>query len=241
MNPGRAAPGLAGLRGHAAARAMLVFALVALAWDAVGADLQVMQLWGTAQGFALKNNPWLSVWLHDRGKQLAVLVFLALLVQLVWPLGPWKRLTRSERTGAVLAVFASLAAVALLKRYSLTSCPWELQIFGGVAQHISHWQWGVADGGGGRCFPGGHASAALGLMPASLPFWLHPDADLRKTGRRLFLLTLGAGLVFGMAQTLRGAHYPSHTLWTACICWTVGVAVYLALQGRARRRALSPR
>ena len=198
MNPGRAAPGLAGLRGHAAARAMLVFALVALAWDAVGADLQVMQLWGTAQGFALKNNPWLSVWLHDRGKQLGVLVFLALLVQLVWPLGPWKRLTRSERTGAVLAVFASLAAVALLKRYSLTSCPWELQIFGGVAQHISHWQWGVADGGGGRCFPGGHASSALAFLAVSLPWLSNITPGARYRGRILLLCVMLCGLVLGL-------------------------------------------
>ena len=26
------------------------------------------------------------------------------------------------------------------------------------------------------------------------------------------------GAVFGAGQTLRGAHYPSHTLWTAWIC-----------------------
>ena len=32
-------------------------------------------------------------------------------------------------------------------------------------------------------------------------------------------------LVFGLAQTLRGAHHPSHTLWTAWLCAAVGVAV----------------
>jgi membrane-associated PAP2 superfamily phosphatase len=26
------------------------------------------------------------------------------------------------------------------------------------------------------------------------------------------------GLVLGLAQTLRGAHYPSHTAWTALVC-----------------------
>jgi membrane-associated PAP2 superfamily phosphatase len=133
---------------------------------------------------------------------------------------------------ALIAVLASLLSVSLIKRYSLTSCPWELEVFGGVARYIPHWQWGVHDGGGGRCFPGGHASSALGLMPASLPFLVHSQPSLRKTGRRIFLLTSGTGLLFGLVQTLRGAHYPSHTLWTAVICWATGAGVYLALQRR---------
>jgi membrane-associated PAP2 superfamily phosphatase len=29
------------------------------------------------------------------------------------------------------------------------------------------------------------------------------------------------GLVLGAIQTLRGAHYPSHTAWTALICAAV--------------------
>ena len=32
---------------------------------------------------------------------------------------------------------------------------------------------------------------------------------------------LGAGLLLGLAQQMRGAHFMSHTLWTAWICWTV--------------------
>lgn len=35
------------------------------------------------------------------------------------------------------------------------------------------------------------------------------------------LLVLVVGLVLGLVQTLRGAHYPSHTLWTIGICWTM--------------------
>jgi membrane-associated PAP2 superfamily phosphatase len=27
-----------------------------------------------------------------------------------------------------------------------------------------------------------------------------------------------SGLVLGLSQTLRGAHYPSHTAWTALFC-----------------------
>ena len=36
---------------------------------------------------------------------------------------------------------------------------------------------------------------------------------------------LPAGLLLGWAQQLRGAHYLSHTLWSAWICWATGWAV----------------
>ena len=31
-------------------------------------------------------------------------------------------------------------------------------------------------------------------------------------------------LALGLTQTLRGAHFPSHTLWTALVCWGVALA-----------------
>jgi len=31
--------------------------------------------------------------------------------------------------------------------------------------------------------------------------------------------------VLGLAQQWRGAHYMSHTLWTAWVCWVTGLAV----------------
>jgi membrane-associated PAP2 superfamily phosphatase len=37
------------------------------------------------------------------------------------------------------------------------------------------------------------------------------------------MLTLGIGMLAGATQTLRGAHYPSHTLWTLVICGAVSL------------------
>ena len=203
--------------------ALLAFVLL---WDASGLDLRIMQLWGTAQGFPLKTHPWLSQILHNRGKQAAVLCFL-LLWLLVWlPLGPWRALARRERLAAALAVTTSVMTVSLLKHFSLTSCPWDLRLFGGPADYVSHWAWGVADHGGGQCFPGGHASSAFGFLAAGLPFVLSGQHSLRRHGLRLLAGTVLVGLGFGLTQTVRGAHYPSHTLWTAWICWTVGLLVY---------------
>jgi len=39
--------------------------------------------------------------------------------------------------------------------------------------------------------------------------------------RRWLAAALAAGLVLGVAQQLRGAHFMSHTLWSAWLCWVV--------------------
>ena len=213
---------------------MVTLALLAAAllWDASGLDLTVMHLWGTAQGFALKGHPWLSKVLHTRGQQLATALFIALWVMVWRPLGPWRQLGRRQRLAAAMAVTASVVVVSTLKHFSLTSCPWDLRLFGGPAEYVSHWAWGVTDMGGGKCFPGGHASSAFGFLAACLPFVLSADSRLRRLGWRLLSAVVFVGLLFGLTQTVRGAHYPSHTFWTAWICWTVGLLVYHLLAPR---------
>jgi membrane-associated PAP2 superfamily phosphatase len=130
-----------------------------------------MHLFGNASGFALKDNWWMEELLHTRARHLATVVFVGLLAMLWWPIGVFRSLNRLQRTEIVVGVFSSLVAISGLKRISLTSCPWELQDFGGMAHYVSHWRWGLSDGGGGHCFPGGHASSALAFLALSLP-WL---------------------------------------------------------------------
>jgi membrane-associated PAP2 superfamily phosphatase len=51
------------------------------------------------------------------------------------------------------------------------------------------------------------------------------------------------GIAFGLAQLLRGAHYPSHTMWTAWLCWTLSALMWHAsrpLCGMATRPAEVP-
>jgi membrane-associated PAP2 superfamily phosphatase len=45
------------------------------------------------------------------------------------------------------------------------------------------------------------------------------------------------GIVYGLGQMLRGAHYPSHMLWTGWICWAVTAAAASFGPWRFRRRA----
>ena len=194
-----------------------------LLWDATGLDLWVMTQWGTAQGFALQHNWWLETVLHQRARQLAWVV-LAALALMVWrPLGVFRRLPRHQRAEMLLGVLLALALISLAKHYSLTSCPWDLQLFGGVATYQSHWLWGVPDGGAGQCFPGGHASAALAFLAVPLSLLASSDVGHRRTGWLSLAAVLLTGVLLGAAQALRGAHFPSHTLWTGLLCWSAAL------------------
>ena len=185
-----------------------------LAWDASGLDLALVQAVGTPEGFAWRDAWWTSSVLHDGGRLLGWLTLAALVVN-IWR--PWRKgPSRRERVAWVLITLAGLLLAPALKRVSATSCPWDLLAFGGVATYVSHWQFGATDGGPGHCFPSGHAVAAFAFFSGW--FALRPHAP--RAARWWLAGVLGLGLLFGGGQMLRGAHYASHTMWSAWICWT---------------------
>ncbi len=188
-----------------------------LVWDASGLDLVLAGWFGAAHGFALRDAPWLFYGLHEVPRFGAWLFVLALLVSIWKPFGPMLRLDRAGRAWLAGTIVLSLLAVSLVKSSSTTSCPWDLQQFGGSAPYVSHWMLGVRDGGGGRCFPAGHASAAFAWMAGWFAFCRYD----RSVARGWLAGAVAMGLLLGLAQQVRGAHYMSHTLWTAWICWAV--------------------
>jgi len=195
-----------------------------LAWDASGWDLVGARWVGSPAGFAWRDAWWTSRLLHDGGRWAAW----ALLLALVWtawrtPAAPAAAAVgpaRAERWRWLGVMLACALAVPALKRFSATSCPWDLAEFGGSAAYVSHWSFGLADGGPGHCFPSGHAVAAFAFFGM---YFMWREHDPRRA--RAWLAGVGlAGLVFGTAQLLRGAHYPGHTLWSAWLCWTISAA-----------------
>lgn len=211
--------------------------LCLLAWDFSGLDIGLMQLIGDRDGFKFRDHWWLETVLHTRAKQLAIVVYAGLLVMVWWPQSMFRQWTRWQRSEIVVGCTLSLITISTLKSFSLTSCPWELQAFGGTAVHVSHWLWGLADGGSGHCFPGGHVSSVFAFLGLALP-WLESDSTAqRQTGLRLLGAVLAMGFVLGLTQTLRGAHFPSHTLWTGFICWTVVLANHVVFGWVVKRRA----
>ena len=204
-----------------------------VAWDAGGQDIPLARAFGSATGFPLREQWFFVHVLHEGARRLAWLLVLLLVVGVWWPpRGVLRRIDTGERLQMALSALLALAVVSIAKNLSDTSCPWDLAEFGGVARYASHWALGVADGGGGRCFPAGHASAGFAFIggyfalrrkePAAARWWL--------------AAAVAAGLVLGGAQQVRGAHFMSHTLWTGWLCWVSGWLCDLGFQKLARPR-----
>jgi membrane-associated PAP2 superfamily phosphatase len=206
-------------------------------WDALRLDIPMALWFGSLQGFPLQDHWFLSTVLHDRARDAGWFLLLLLVLAIRWPFGVLRHLSRGERGRLVLGIVLALVVVSLIKQSSLSSCPWDLQEFGGPAQYVSHWSWGVADGGGGHCFPAGHASTGFAFLAAYLAL-----QDKAPRQARLWLaLALLAGFGLGLVQQIRGAHYMSHVLWTAWFCWaSVGISHFMFQYARRNQTVSEP-
>lgn len=191
-----------------------------LLWDLSGWDLAIMRAFAGRSGFAWRDHWFTTVVLHQGGRLVGWVVLIGLIVQLWRPLPFASDLPASERRWWLATCLLCLLVIPLLKHASQTSCPWSLAEFGGTARYVSHWRLGTADGGGGGCFPSGHASAAFSFLSGY--FALRQRHSV--AAQRWLAAVVVLGLVFGIGQTLRGAHYPSHTLWTAWTCLVLTLA-----------------
>lgn len=212
----------------------LLFFVLLVLWDATGFDLPLARWSGSPQGFALRQQPLFVLLSHELPRMAGAALLLALLVGVFKPWGFLCRLAPGERWQLWLSIAGGALAITVLKRLNHTSCPWDLAEFGGVARHVSHWLWGVRDGGAGHCFPAGHASTAFCYLAAY--FWLRPWAP--RMARIWLAATVVAGLALGGVQMVRGAHYLSHVLWSGWFCWVVGGTFWFTVQAlRARQKS----
>jgi membrane-associated PAP2 superfamily phosphatase len=199
-------------------------ALVILAWDASGLDLWLASLSGNAQGFPLQNHWFWKGVMHERVRQIHWLPALALAVGVFLPFGGLRGLPRARRIQLAVGPLVAIALISSLKMASHTSCPWDMQQFGGSAQFVSHWS-RLLDGGRGNCFPAGHASAGFAYLTGFFVFRRMAPG----TARAWLLGSVAVGVALGLAQQLRGAHFLSHTLWTAWLCWVSALLVDLCV------------
>ena len=181
--------------------------------------------------WALKDAWWTSHVIHRGGKNLstlaALLVMLALLRACVD--ARWKPL-RLPLLYLLLAVGLSTGVVALLKSMTHMDCPWDLQRYGGLRPFVGLFQPRPVLLGHAACFPAGHASAGYGWVALYFfalllrPQWRWPA----------LAAALATGLLFGVSQQLRGAHFLSHDVGSLAVGWTVAVLLYLLMFAPAR-------
>jgi membrane-associated PAP2 superfamily phosphatase len=195
---------------------------VLLGWDLSGLDLPLARWVGGPEGFALREHWLLTRVLHQGGRLAAWTLALALVLAIWWPVGALRRLTWARRLQLAVTPMVITALVGLIKARSATSCPWGLADFGAIEAYHSHWRdfWATV-GARGHCFPAGHAMAGFAFVGG---YWVFRDTDLRQA--RIWLAAaLCAGLLFGVAQQLRGAHFMSHTLWSAWLACAAAMAI----------------
>ena len=177
------------------------------------------------QAFPLQNSVWLD-WLNHRLAKYAVAV------SVLWLLYSSLRRRDSRRAFTAGMMMLATAAVSSLKARSAHSCPWDMAAYGGSAEHFPTLAVTPLNAGPGHCFPGGHASAGFALM-ALYFYWQtsHP-------GRARMALWGGvlAGMLMGLGQVARGAHFLSHNLWSGWVVWLVCVLGFALFDYRAARR-----
>lgn len=213
---------------------LLVSGVLALWWDWSGIDLVVMRVLGTPQGFPWRDAFLTSRVLHEGGRLLGWAVALGWLLYALKP--QWPGPPRPQRVLWLAVALASLLVVPALKHRSHTSCPWDLAEFGGTVPYVPHWLLGLRDGGPGHCFPSGHAVSAFAFLGTALMWRPHRPA----LAKGLLVAIVLMGLLYGGVQFIRGAHFLSHTLWTAWLCALVAVAARRASPARRRKAHLTP-
>jgi len=103
--------------------------------------------------------------------------------------------------------------ISILKALSAHHCPWSLARYGGVAPYFRIFDSLPVGASAGHCFPAGHASSGLWLASIAV-FWL-PKRP--KMALLVFMSALVPGVLLGWVQQMRGAHFLTHTLWSAWI------------------------
>lgn len=166
------------------------------------------------------NHVWLKVLLSVLGAGAAVLA----VRDAYRPYESWSDARRVGMRVAGMSAVLVPTAVSLLKHASASHCPWDLQRYGGAAPYVRLLEWMPAGLHAGHCLPAGHASSALWLVSLAAFWWPRRPRMTIAVGAAM----LAVGLAVGWVQQLRGAHFLTHTLWSAWIACALVPAIYIA-------------
>jgi len=180
--------------------------------------------------YALQGRRWLlkdaistNLLIHLAGHDLSVLAGSAAAATWLWALQsergrPW----RKPLGYLVLSTVLATTLVAWIKTWSNMDCPWDLVRYGGTKPFVGLLQVRPIGLQRGYCFPAAHASAGYAwvalyfFLGVVRPAWKHYG----------LMIGLGMGLLFGISQQLRGAHFVSHDLYTFAVCWGTAAGLY---------------
>ena len=190
-------------------------------------------------------------WLVDHDAPLARMVFYTGPKALIWILAiallglacipaawrarlPFPRLENRDLWIVIGTLAISPLLIATGKATTNVFTPHETRRYDGFAPYVKVIE-AYPDGDRptkhGRGFPAGHASGGFALMAL---------AGLAKTSRGRWLgvaIGLGTGSAMGLYQIFKGAHYLSHTVVSALLCWIVFLVLRKLFRADVKPRA----
>jgi membrane-associated PAP2 superfamily phosphatase len=210
----------------------LILPLIVLAGLLFCLELTQLDVWIASHFYNKETQQWpyRQSWLtqtilHKGGRYFVYAIGIGLLFFCLASCRP-KSAFYDYRRHLVFLLSASLAGplfITYLKSNTHIYCPWDLAIFGGNKPHIKLFDTIGDDLSVGHCFPAGHS--ALGFTFVSLHFFfLMIKPDYKYYGLSVGLVT---GLIFGIDQEIRGAHFFSHDIFALAICWFSSLALFM--------------
>lgn len=204
---------------------VLIMAPLLIGLEFTDLDRRISDLFydAASHSFPLRDNFWLEVVMHHWLKDLVIV--LAMAAWVAWAasfriqrLALW----RAHLLYLCVAMTLASAAVTGMKALSSKHCPYDLDIYGGHAPYVRLFESEMAGVKGGHCFPGGHASTGFVL----LAFYFTLRARRPRWAMMALQTALTCGMVLGFARVVQGAHFLTHQLWTAVICWYAVLGIY---------------
>lgn len=213
--------------------------LLALAYVllvATGADFWVADRWFDPVSHRF---PWREAWwtqeiLHRGGARAVLAAGLGALA--LWAAAfRWSGLRPLQRGAGYVALCFALGPglVALGKQYSNVDCPWDLQRYGGDRPYVQLLEDRPHGLPAAHCFPSGHSSGAF----AFFAFYFLLRGSRPRAARAALAGAIALGVIYGATQWVRGAHFPTHDLGSAWICWMACLFLQPACLPRTRTAA----
>lgn len=205
---------------------LVLFVLAASVLATTWADVAIAQSFffdGLHGRWIGAGNWWIEDVIHTGGRWAVRVTVLGAVV--LWITTYYNRKLHTLRRPTayfIVSVVLSMGIVGLLKTVTNVDCPWDLTLFGGRYPFVhlfSHRPTGLR---AGHCFPAAHASSGYALLALYFIF-RERSAALARVG---LMFGIGVGLIFGLAQQARGAHFVSHDVWSSFITWMVALTIY---------------
>ena len=173
-------------------------------------------IYSPSSNWIYRNNFILEKIFHKGGVIFSSMILVVIAIRLLLlkiKARPEQKKQRDYLCFILISTIMSILIVFLLKRITTIPCPWDTVGLGGDKQVPHLWEMFSPSLPKGGCFPAGHSSGGYGLLSI---YFGHNYIY----GKKRFITLLPGviiGIIFGLTQIARGAHYPSHDLATILI------------------------